>query len=241
MADLSGKMCDLQGLLYAESQHSLLVCLQALDAGGKDGTIVHVFGAMNPLGTRVHAFKVPTDAEAKHDFLWRVHGQTPMRGEVAIFNRSHYEDVLIVRVHNLVPKAVWSERYDRINEFEKNLTEAGTTILKFFIHISKDEQLRRFKKRLDNPDKNWKVNEADYEERQHWPEYMKAYQDALSKTSTKGAPWYVIPGDHKWYRNLAVARIVVETMEAMGMKRPTPTADIEAIRRKYHKELAKAD
>jgi len=241
MAELSQKMCDLQGLLYAEGRHALLVCLQALDAGGKDGTLVHVFSAMNPLGTRVHAFKVPTDEESRHDFLWRVHAHTPGRGEVAIFNRSHYEDVLIVRVHNLVPKAVWSARYDLINEFEKNLTEAGTTILKFFLHISKDEQLSRFKKRLDNPDKNWKVNEADYEERQHWSEYMKAYEDALSKTSTKDAPWFVIPADHKWYRNLAVARIVVDTMESMGMKRPPATADIEEIRRKYHKELAKAD
>ena len=241
MAELSDKMCDLQGLLYAEGRHALLICLQALDAGGKDGTLVHVFGAMNPLGTRVHAFKVPTDEETRHDFLWRVHAHTPGRGEVVIFNRSHYEDVLIVRVHNLVPKAVWSERYDLINEFEKNLNEAGTTILKFFLHISKDEQLRRFKKRLDNPDKNWKVNEGDYEERKHWPEYMKAYEDALSKTSTKDAPWYVIPADHKWHRNLAVARIVVETMESLGMKRPSATADIEAIRRKYHAELAKAD
>jgi len=241
MAALSQKLCDLQVLLYAEGRHALLVCLQALDAGGKDGTIVHVFGAMNPLGTRVHAFKVPTLEEARHDFLWRIHQQTPGKGEVGIFNRSHYEDVLVVRVHNLVPKAVWSERYDLINEFEKNLTEAGTTILKFFLHISKDEQLRRFKKRLDNPNKHWKVADADYEERQHWPEYMKAYQEALSKTSTKDAPWYVIPSDHKWYRNLAVARIVVDTMESMGMKRPPATADIEEIRRKYHAELAKAE
>jgi len=241
MAELSQRMCDLQGLLYAEGRHALLICLQALDAGGKDGTIVHVFGAMNPLGTRVHAFKVPTEEEAKHDFLWRVHGQTPMRGEVAIFNRSHYEDVLVVRVHNLVPKSVWSKRYDLINEFEKNLAEAGTTILKFFLHISKDEQLRRFKKRLDNPNKNWKVNEADYEERKHWSEYMKAYEEALSRTSVPHAPWFVIPADHKWFRNLTISRIVVETMESLGMKRPPATADIEAIRRKYHSELAKAD
>ena len=241
LAELSQKMCDLQGLLYAEGRHSLLIVLQALDAGGKDGTIVHVFGAMNPLGTRVHAFKVPTDEELKHDFLWRVHANTPGRGEVVIFNRSHYEDVLIVRVHDLVPKTVWSKRYDLINEFEENLVQAGTTMLKFFLHISKDEQLRRFKKRLDNPDKHWKVNEADYEERKHWPEYMKAYEDALSKTTTDHAPWYVIPADHKWYRNLAVARIVVDTMESLGMKRPPATEDIEAIRRKYHTELAKAD
>ncbi len=238
---LSQKMCDLQGLLYAEGRHALLIVLQALDAGGKDGTIVHVFGAMNPLGTRVHAFKVPTDEELKHDFLWRVHAQTPLRGEVAIFNRSHYEDVLVVRVHNFVPKTVWSKRYDLINDFEKNLVASGTTILKLFLHISKDEQLRRFKKRLDNPDKNWKVNEGDYEEREHWSEYMKAYEEALSKTSKEHAPWYVIPSNHKWFRNLAVARIVVDTMESMGMKRPQATADIEAIRRKYHRELAKAD
>jgi len=241
MALLSKKMCDLQGLLYAEGRHSLLICLQALDAGGKDGTIVHVFGAMNPLGTRVHAFKVPTDEEIRHDFLWRVHTYAPGKGEVVIFNRSHYEDVLIVRVHNLVSKAIWSKRYDLINEFEKNLVEAGTTILKFFLHISKEEQLQRFKKRLDNPDKNWKVNEADYEERKHWTEYMKAYEEALSRTSVENAPWFVIPADHKWYRNLAISRIVVETMESLGMKRPPATADIEAIRRKYHAELSKAD
>jgi len=230
MAELSQKMCDLQGLLYAEGRHALLVCLQALDAGGKDGTLVHVFSAMNPLGTRVHAFKVPTDEESRHDFLWRVHAHTPGRGEVAIFNRSHYEDVLIVRVHNLVPKAVWSARYDLINEFEKNLTEAGTTILKFFLHISKDEQKRRFAERLADPRKHWKLAAGDFEVRKRWGDYMKAYEAALTRCSSEWAPWFVIPANKKWYRNLAVSQIIVETLEGLRMKFPKPQLDVSKIR-----------
>jgi PPK2 family polyphosphate:nucleotide phosphotransferase len=228
------KLGELQYLMYAENQRSLLVCLQGLDAAGKDGTIRHVLGAMNPQGARVHAFKVPSPLEASHDFLWRAHEQVPARGEVVVFNRSHYEDVLVVRVHGLVPKSVWSGRYERINDFEKNLVENGTHILKFFLHISEDEQLRRFKARLDDPNRHWKISEADYTERTFWPAYTKAYEAVLSRTSTKAAPWFVIPANHKWFRNLAIASIIVETLESLGMKTPASTVDLDDIRRKYH-------
>ena len=228
------RMRDLQYLLYAEGRRSLLVCLQALDAGGKDGTITHVFGAMNPQGTRVHAFVAPSPEEARHDFLWRAHVQAPQRGEVVIFNRSHYEDVLVVRVHKLVPKAVWSRRYELINDFEKNLAQADTHILKFYLHISPEEQLRRFKDRLDDPARRWKISDTDYVERKLWPQYMAAYQDALVRTSTDDAPWFVIPADHKWFRNLAVSRIIVETLASLGMRTPPPKVDIDEIRRRYH-------
>jgi PPK2 family polyphosphate:nucleotide phosphotransferase len=228
------KLRELQYLIYAEGRRSLLVCLQALDGGGKDGTIRHVLGAMNPQGTRVHGFKVPSREEAAHDFLWRAHQHAPARGEVVIFNRSHYEDVLVVRVHDLVPKDVWSKRYDLINAFERDLTENGTHILKFFLHISPEEQLERFKQRLDDPSRHWKISDSDYAEREHWPAYIAAYDEALARTSTKHAPWYVIPSNHKWFRNLAVSKIVVETVESLGMKLPAPTVDIEEIRRKYH-------
>lgn len=228
------RLRELQYLMYAENSRSLLICLQAMDAAGKDGTIRHVLGAMNPQGTRVHAFKAPTDEELAHDFLWRIHRRTPGKGEVAIFNRSHYEDVLVARVHNLVPGKIWKKRYDIINEFEKNLVENGTHILKFFLHISEDEQLRRFKQRLDDPARHWKISESDYSERKLWPDYMKAYEEALGRTSTKHANWFVIPANHKWFRNLAISSIVVETMESFGMKFPSPKADIEEIRRQYH-------
>lgn len=212
----------------------MLICLQALDAAGKDGTINHVLGMMNPQGTKVHGFKVPSKEEAAHDFLWRIHRQTPGKGEVAIFNRSHNEDVLVVRVHDLVRKEVWSKRYDLINEFEKNLVDNGTCVLKFFLHISPDEQLRRFEQRLDDPMRRWKISEADYSERKLWPEYVEAYEDVFRKTSTPHAPWYVIPANHKWFRNLAVSTIVVEAMDALGLKLPAPTVDLDAMRRKYH-------
>ncbi len=228
------KLRELQYLLYAENKRSLLICLQALDAAGKDGTINHVLGNMNPQGTRVHGFKAPSKEEAARDFLWRIHRQTPGKGEVVIFNRSHYEDVLIVRVHDLVPKEVWSKRFDLINEFEKNLVDNGTLILKFFLHISADEQLRRFKQRIDDPARHWKISESDYAEREFWDEYTKAYEDALGETSTKHAPWFVIPANHKWFRNLAVSRIVAETLESQGMSFPEPTVDIEEVKRKYH-------
>lgn len=230
----AARLRELQYRLYAENRRSLLVCLQAIDAGGKDGTIRHVFGAMNPQGTRVHAFKVPSAEEAAHDFLWRIHRQTPAKGEVVVFNRSHYEDVLVVRVHELVPEKVWSKRYGLINEFERGLVEAGTHILKFFLHISPKEQLRRFKKRLEDPSRHWKISQSDYAERELWPQYVRAFEDALSKTSTAHAPWYVIPADHKWFRNLAVSRIVAETLESLEMKLPKPIVDIEDIERRYH-------
>ncbi len=228
------KLRELQYLLYAECKRSLLICLQALDAAGKDGTINHVLGNMNPQGTRVHGFKVPSKEEAAHDFLWRIHTQTPGNGEVVIFNRSHYEDVLVARVHDLVPEDVWSKRYDLINDFEKGLIANGTHIIKFFLHVSPEEQLRRFKQRLDDPARHWKISEADYAERELWPQYTQAYEDALRKTSTKHAPWYVIPANHKWFRNLAVSKIVVETLESLNMKFPEPTVDLDDITRKYH-------
>jgi PPK2 family polyphosphate:nucleotide phosphotransferase len=229
------KLRDLQYRLYAENERSLLICLQGLDASGKDGTINHILGAMNPQGTRVRAFKVPTHEEAAHDFLWRIHAHVPARGEVVIFNRSHYEDVLVVRVHGLAPKSVWSKRYDRINEFEENLFEARTHVLKFYLHLSEAEQLRRFKERLDDPARHWKISEADYSERKLWPQYIEAYEDAIEKTSTAHAPWFVIPADHKWFRNLAISAIVVDTLESIGMEIPKPTVDLDAIRRKYHR------
>jgi PPK2 family polyphosphate:nucleotide phosphotransferase len=228
------KLRELQYLLYAEGKRSLLICLQGLDTSGKDGTINHVLGAMNPQGTRVHGFKAPSREEAAHDFLWRIEQRAPARGEVVIFNRSQYEDVLVVRVHRLVPQEVWSKRYELINAFEKNLVANGTHILKFFLHISKDEQLRRFKQRLDDHKRQWKISETDYTERRFWKDYQEAYQAALSRTSTKHAPWFVIPADHKWFRNLAVSRIAVETLESFKMKFPEPTVNLKDIKRKYH-------
>jgi PPK2 family polyphosphate:nucleotide phosphotransferase len=228
------RLRELQELLYAEHHRSMLICLQAMDTGGKDGAINHVLGAMNPLGCRVESFKQPSREEAAHDFLWRIHRAAPAVGEVVIFNRSQYEDVLVVRVHKLVPRDVWKHRYDQIKDFEKELTAAGTHILKFFLHISPEEQLRRFKARLDDPTKQWKISEADYAERHYWDDYMEAYEDALSKCSTESSPWFVIPANHKWFRNLAVARIMVEYLESLGMKYPQPTVDLKQIRKEYH-------
>jgi PPK2 family polyphosphate:nucleotide phosphotransferase len=232
------RLSALQYLLYADHGRSLLICLQGLDAAGKDGTIRHVFGALNPQGARVHAFKVPSREESDHDFLWRAHMAAPAKGEIVIFNRSHYEDVLVVRVHGLVPKSVWSKRYDLINDFERNLTLAGTTVLKFYLHITEQEQLRRFKKRLDDPTRQWKISEADYAERAYFGEYVKAYEEVLLKTSTPYAPWFVIPSKHKWFRNLAVSRIVVETLKSFEMRFPPPSVDIAEIRAKYHEAAA---
>jgi PPK2 family polyphosphate:nucleotide phosphotransferase len=228
------KLSDLQYLMYAEGRRSLLVCLQGLDASGKDGTIQHVLGVMNPQGTRVYGFKTPSPLEASHDFLWRAHLHAPAKGEIVVFNRSHYEDVLIARVHDIVPKAVWSKRYDLINDFERNLVHGGTHILKFFLHISEDEQLRRFKQRLEDPSRHWKISEADYAERKLWPQYIEALQDAITKTSTEDAPWFIVPANHKWFRNLAISKIVVSTLESLRMKTPPPRVDIGEIRRKYH-------
>jgi PPK2 family polyphosphate:nucleotide phosphotransferase len=234
---LQRRMDDLQSQLYAEQKRSLLICLQAADAGGKDGVVRHVIGSMNPQGCRVVRFEHPTPEELGHDFLWRVEQKTPRRGEVVIFNRSHYEDVTIVRVHDLVPKNVWSKRYEQINDFERRLIANDTHILKFFLHISKEEQLHRFKQRLDNPARRWKISEADYLEREYWNDYAAAYEDAFNKCSTEDAPWFVIPSDHKWFRNLAISRIIVETMEELGIEVPTPTVNIADIRKKYHEAV----
>ena len=234
IAENCARLRELQELLYAENARSVLIVLQAMDTGGKDGTVNHVLGSMNPLGTYVHAFKTPSHEEAAHDFLWRAHRAAPARGQVAIFNRSHYEDVLIARVHELVPKDVWSKRYDRINEFEKNLAQSGTHIIKLFLHISAGEQLRRFKKRLEDPKKQWKISEADYSERPFWDDYTQAYENVLERTSTKRAPWYVIPANHKWFRNLAISRIVVDTLDELHMSYPKPSVDIDEMHRKFH-------
>lgn len=228
------RLAQLQYRLYAENRRSLLVVLQAPDAAGKDGTVRHVFSSVNPQGATAHSFKVPTAEEAAHDFLWRAHKVTPARGQIAIFNRSYYEDVLVTRVHGLVPKDVVRKRFDRIAEFEKNLQQAGTHILKFYLHISADEQLRRFKQRLEDPRRQWKISESDYSERPYWDDYRKAYEDALENTSTNRAPWYVIPANHKWFRNLAVARIVTDELDDMDMQFPAPTVDIEEMRAKFH-------
>ncbi|MDD5285856.1 MAG: polyphosphate kinase 2 family protein [Desulfuromonadaceae bacterium] len=229
------RLREQQYLLYAENKRSLLIILQAMDAGGKDGTINHVLGSMNPQGTRVYGFKAPSAEEASHDFLWRIHQAAPHRGQVAIFNRSHYEDVLVSRVHNLVPKKVWSKRFDQINDFEKNLVENGTHILKFYLHISEDEQLRRFRQRIDDPARQWKISESDYMERERWDDYTKAFEEAMNKCSSKHAPWFVIPANHKWFRNLAVSQIVAETLESLKIEFPEPTVDIKEMKKKYHK------
>lgn len=224
----------LQYLLYASNQASMLIVLQGRDGAGKDGTIRHVLTGMNPQGARVAAFKQPTPREAARDFLWRAHVAAPARGEVVIFNRSHYEDVLVVRVHDLAPKSVWKKRYDQINEFEALLAANGTVVLKFFLDISPDEQLERFRKRLEDPARNWKISQSDYTEREYWDAYTDAYEDALARCSTAHAPWYVIPSNHKWGRNLAVARIIADHLEAMKLKTPAVHVDLDDIRRRYH-------
>ena len=228
------ELAHLQYTLYSEGKRSLLICLQGLDGAGKDGTISHVLASMNPMGARAYGFKVPSREEAAHDFLWRIEKAVPSKGQVAIFNRSHYEDVLVTRVHNLVPKPVWKSRYGFIRDFEERLAAGGTSILKFYLHISPDEQLRRFKQRLDDPARQWKISESDYTEREFWDEYIAAYEDAIGRTSTEGAPWYVIPSNKKWFRNLAVARIVVDTLKSMDMQLPAPTVDLRRIARQYH-------
>lgn len=228
-------LSQLQELLYAEHQHKALIVLQGIDTSGKDSTIRHVFGDVNPQGTKVANFKVPTPLELDHDYLWRVHPHTPGKGEIVIFNRSHYEDVLVVRVHGLAPEKVWKRRYDHINAFERLLADEGTTILKFFLNVSKEEQARRFLARLDQPEKRWKFNPGDLEEREYWEDYTKAYEDMLSKTSTDWAPWYVIPSDRKWFRNLAVASVIVKTLQGLNMQFPEEVAEID----KYREGLVK--
>ena len=214
LAALSEQLGELQELLFAARQHAVLVILQGMDTSGKDGTIKHVMSNVNPLGCRVEAFKVPTEEELAHDFLWRVHTVTPARGMMTIFNRSHYEDVVVVRVHDLVPKSVWEARYDQIVDFERTLADNGTLILKFFLHISREEQEERLLAREQDPSKAWKLSAADWRERERWDDYMQAYEDAIVRTSTKDAPWHIVPADKKWFRNLAIAEAIVETLES---------------------------
>jgi PPK2 family polyphosphate:nucleotide phosphotransferase len=223
------RMGELEYRLYAEGRQSLLIVLQGMDAAGKDGTIRHVMTGLNPQSCRVTAFKVPSAEERSRDFLWRIHKAVPARGEIGIFNRSHYEDVLVVRVHNLAPKEIWSARYEQINHFEKFLTLNGTRVLKFFLHISKDEQRRRLVSRVDDPAKNWKITPADAAERRCWKDYHRAYEDALGHCSTKDAPWFIIPANKKWFRNLAVSQIIVEALEEMDPRLPKPPPDLAQI------------
>lgn len=226
---LNDRLEELQELLYAENKHKLLVVLQAMDSGGKDGTIRHVFEGVNPQGVKVASFKVPTKEELAHDYLWRAHKVTPGKGEIVIFNRSHYEDVLVVRVHNLVPHEVWGKRYEHINQFERMLADEGTTILKFFLHIDLQEQKERLQARLDNPQKQWKFSLGDLDERKLWPEYTRAYQDVLNKTSTEWAPWFIVPSNHKWYRNYVIASILVDSLEGLDMHYPQPEDDLSGV------------
>ncbi|HEY4247413.1 MAG TPA: polyphosphate kinase 2 family protein [Lacunisphaera sp.] len=239
-AELQERMSELQFELYAEQKQSLLICLQAPDAGGKDGVVRHVFAGINPQGCRAVSFKEPSAEELSHDFLWRIEKQVPRCGEIVIFNRSHYEDVLVVRVHDLVSRAKWSQRFAQINDFERNLVANGTRILKFFLHISKEEQLERFKDRLDDPTRQWKISEADYTERDRWPAYETAYEDVFAKCSAEEAPWFIIPSNHKWFRDLAISEIIVRTLEDMAIKVPAPTVNIADIRLKYHEAVGRA-
>jgi len=226
---INARLEELQEMLYAEHKHRILVVLQAMDSGGKDGTIRHVFDGVNPQGVKVASFKVPTKEELDHDYLWRVHKHTPGKGEIVIFNRSHYEDVLVVRVHDLVPKSVWRRRFKHIRNFERILADEGTTILKFFLHIDLDEQKERFQARLDTLHKRWKFRLGDLEERKLWATYQTAYEEAISKTSTDWAPWYIIPANRKWYRNLVISRIIVETLESLNMSYPESDEDLDGV------------
>ena len=228
LKDLVDHIADLQARLYAEEERSLLVVLQGIDAAGKDSTVAHVFRGTNPQGVRVYSFKEPSNEESAHDFLWRYHQHTPAKGMIHVFNRSHYEDVLVVRVKRLVEEERWRSRYDSINDFERMLAREGTTIVKFFLHISKDAQMDRFRERLEREDKHYKFSANDVRERRNWDAYQEAYEEALRCTSTEWAPWYMIPSDHKWYRNLVVARIVCATLDAMNPCWPTPDPDLEA-------------
>jgi len=223
------RIYELQERLWAEGTRALLIVLQAMDAGGKDGTIRHVMRGLNPQGVCVAGFKQPTPEELAHDFLWRVHQRVPRHGQIGVFNRSHYEDVLVVRVKNLVPEAVWRRRYDQINEFEELLTESGTRLLKLYLHISKDEQKERLQARLDNPDKHWKFSVGDLAERDRWDQYQAAYEEALTRCSTEHAPWHIIPANRKWYRNMVVAELVRDTLEDMAPQFPEPEEDLSGV------------
>ena len=224
------RLSILQYQLYAEAQRSMLVVLQGIDAAGKDGTIRHVMTGMNPQGVTVTAFKAPEGAEKRHDYLWRVHNAVPEWGKIGIFNRSHYEDVLIVRVHSLAPKQVWSLRYDQINEFERMLSESGVRLVKIMLYIDKEEQARRFRLRLEDRTKNWKFSAADIKEREYWDQYIEAYEAMLRKCSTRYAPWYVVPSNHKWFRNLAVSQILIDGLDEMKLKFPKPAEDLSTMR-----------
>lgn len=226
---LRQRLAELQDLLYAQNEHRLLIVLQAMDTGGKDGTIRHVFREVDPIGVRVQPFKVPTTRELAHDFLWRVHPHVPGDGEMVVFNRSHYEDVLVVKVRGLADPDTVEKRYDHIRNFEQLLVDEGTTVVKFFLHISEDEQAERLQARLDEPHKNWKFSSADLEERSRWDAYQAAYAEAIERTSTDGAPWYVVPADRKWYRNLVVAQVLVDTLEDLDMAYPEPEPGLDRI------------
>jgi PPK2 family polyphosphate:nucleotide phosphotransferase len=223
------ELARLQSLFYADRRFGLLIVLQGMDAAGKDGTIKHVMSGLNPLGVNVVPFKAPNEDELAHDFLWRIHRHAPARGQIAIFNRSQYEDVLVVRVHELVPRKVWKRRFKQINQFERILTLNNTVLLKFFLHISKDEQKKRLLERLQEPKHYWKFSRRDVEERRYWSAYTAAYEDALSKCSTKWAPWHVVPANHKWYRNLVVAQTVVEALRDLKLRYPEPPEDVSKI------------
>ena len=226
---LVARLADLQQRLWAEHRRSLLLVLQALDTGGKDGTIRHVLWGVNPQGVDVAGFKVPTEIERAHDFLWRIHQKVPGDGHIGVFNRSHYEDVLVVRVDELVPEDVWRPRFDRIRAFEEGLVADGTTIVKCYLHISRDEQKERFQARLDEPHKRWKFSQADLDVRSKWDDYRVAYEEAITRTSTADAPWYVIPADRKWYRNWAVLNILVAALEEMDPQFPEPEAGLDDL------------
>jgi PPK2 family polyphosphate:nucleotide phosphotransferase len=226
---LNDKLETLQELLFAEHKHKVLIVIQAMDTGGKDGAIRRVFDGVNPAGVRVASFKAPTAEELDHDYLWRIHKETPRNGEMVIFNRSHYEDVLVVRVHDIVPAEVWKKRFDQINEFESTLAENGTTILKFYLHIDKDEQKKRLQARLDDPAKHWKFRLGDLTERKLWPNYMQAYEDVLGKTSTDHAPWYVVPANRKWFRDLVISSVLVETLESLKMSYPESDEHLDGV------------
>ncbi len=229
-AMLQEQLQQLQKRLYAQNKHRILVVMQAMDTGGKDGCIKHVFSHIDPQGIHVRSFKKPSEEELSRDFLWRVHTRVPRNGELVIFNRSHYEDIIAVRVKNLFPDAVWKRRQQHVIDFERMLAEEGTTIVKIFLHISKEEQKNRLQARLDNPAKHWKINPEDLVDRARWDDFMKAYEDVISKTSTAVAPWYVVPADRKWYRNLCVARIMLDTLSKLDMQFPPINWDPATIR-----------
>lgn len=229
LEELVEELAELQYLLWADDRHKVLVVFQAMDTGGKDGTIRRVLSGVNPQGVRVYNFKAPSRLELDHDYLWRIHARAPRNGEITVFNRSHYEDVLAVRVLGLVPEQQWRRRYDHINDFEKMLADEGTTILKFYLHISKEEQAERLQARLDDETKNWKFNASDLDTRAQWPEYVAAYEEAIRRTSTAHAPWYVVPADRKWYRDLVVASTIVEALRRLDMSFPEPEDGIEDI------------